>query len=100
MLIIFTLLDDDNRIILTPLTDRPDCQNGYINASYIEVSFIVQLIIIIIILLFYIGLLHRVQIHSYSRFEIYTIYIVYYIHVHSILLVLVVISNRHSCIVI
>ena len=32
------ILDDDNRIILTPLIGRPDYQNGYINASYIEVS--------------------------------------------------------------
>ena len=32
------ILDDDNRIILTPLTGRPDYQNGYINASYIEFS--------------------------------------------------------------
>ena len=33
------ILDDDNRIILTPLTGRPDYQNGYINASYIEFSY-------------------------------------------------------------
>ena len=55
------ILDDDNRIILTPLTGRPDCQNGYINASYIEVSVIVENIHIISVLFKYIiGVLPRI----------------------------------------
>ena len=30
--------DDDNRIVLKPLTDINDCQRDYINACYIDVS--------------------------------------------------------------
>ena len=62
------ILDDDNRIILTPLTARPDCENGYINASYIEVSITIENIhIISVLFIFIIGVLPRIQIHSYSR---------------------------------
>jgi hypothetical protein len=43
---------DDNRILLQPITGRPDCQNDYINASYIDV------IIIIIILSLSLSLFH------------------------------------------
>ena len=30
--------DDDNRVVLRPLEGHEDCQSGYINASYINVS--------------------------------------------------------------
>ena len=30
--------DDDNRIVLQPINGRSDCQNDYINASYVEVG--------------------------------------------------------------
>ena len=30
-------LDDDHRISLVPLSNFPECQNDYINASYIDV---------------------------------------------------------------
>ena len=30
--------DDDNRIVLKPLTDASDCQRDYINACYVDVS--------------------------------------------------------------
>ena len=30
-------LDDDHRISLVPLPNFPECQNNYINASYIDV---------------------------------------------------------------
>ena len=32
--------DDDNRIILKPLNGSTDCQNDYINASYVDASYI------------------------------------------------------------
>ena len=31
-------LDDDNRVVLQPITGCPDCQGDYINASYIKVG--------------------------------------------------------------
>ena len=31
--------DDDNRIVLQPIRGRSDCQNDYINACYIDVSY-------------------------------------------------------------
>ena len=31
------ITDDDNHIVLQPITGRPDCQRDYINASYIHV---------------------------------------------------------------
>ena len=31
-------LDDDNRVVLQPITGFPDCQGDYINASYIKVD--------------------------------------------------------------
>ena len=31
-------IDDDNRIILKPLSGSTDTQNDYINASYVDVS--------------------------------------------------------------
>ena len=34
----FTLLDDDNRVTLKPLSEYSDCQRDYINASYVDVS--------------------------------------------------------------
>ena len=30
--------DDDNRVLLEPIGDYPDCQNEYINACYVDVS--------------------------------------------------------------
>ena len=33
-----SLIDDDNRIILNPIPGQQDCQNDYINASYLDVS--------------------------------------------------------------
>ena len=32
------ILDDDNRIILQPLSGCADCSRDYINASYVDVS--------------------------------------------------------------
>lgn len=32
-------LDDDNRVILDPLENEPECQHDYINASYIKVLY-------------------------------------------------------------
>ena len=61
------ILDDDNRIILKSLTGRPDCQNDYINASYIEVCVTVENIHMCYLYIYIIGLLLRIQIHSYSR---------------------------------
>ena len=33
-----SLIDDDNRIILDTIPGQQDCQNDYINASYLDVS--------------------------------------------------------------
>lgn len=33
-----TRADDENRVTLTPIPGYSDCQNDYINASYIDVS--------------------------------------------------------------
>ena len=33
-----SVTDDETRVILTPVTGSNDCQNDYINASYIDVS--------------------------------------------------------------
>ena len=30
--------DDDHRVVLRPLEGHKDCQNDYINASYVDVS--------------------------------------------------------------
>ena len=38
MLYIMISTDDDNRLKLKPLNGRDDCQNDYINASYVDVS--------------------------------------------------------------
>lgn len=34
----YTCADDENRVTLTPIPGYSDCQNDYINASYIDVS--------------------------------------------------------------
>ncbi len=31
-------IDDDNLIVLEPVTEREDCQNDYINACFVDVS--------------------------------------------------------------
>ncbi len=33
-----THADDDNRIVLQPLSGQEDCQSDYINACYVDVS--------------------------------------------------------------
>ena len=33
-----SLIDDDNRVILIPILGQQDCQNDYINASFLDVS--------------------------------------------------------------
>ena len=33
-------VDDHNRIILNPLEDYAECQGGFVNACYIDVSFL------------------------------------------------------------
>ena len=35
--------DDDNRIILRPIEGHPDCQREFINACYVDVSYIASL---------------------------------------------------------
>ena len=35
--------DDDNRIILRPIEGHPDCQREFINACYVDVSYITSL---------------------------------------------------------
>ena len=39
--------DDDNRIVLKPLSGSTDCQSDYINASYVDVRNIYMLTIFI-----------------------------------------------------
>ena len=34
----YMFLDDDHRILLVPLPNFSECQNTYINASYVDVS--------------------------------------------------------------
>ncbi len=33
-----THADDDNRIVLQPISGQEDCQSDYINACYVDVS--------------------------------------------------------------
>ena len=44
-ILLFFVPDDDHRIPLVPLADIPDCQNDYINASYINVSTLLHIYI-------------------------------------------------------
>ena len=37
-LTVFSPTDDDNRIVLQPISGREDCQSDYINACYVDVS--------------------------------------------------------------
>ena len=37
-ILLFLHSDDDNRIVLQPISGHSDCQKDYINASYIDVS--------------------------------------------------------------
>ena len=38
LLLLLILLDDDNRIVLQPIGDIENCQDDFVNASYIDVS--------------------------------------------------------------
>ena len=38
----FSCTDDDNHVVLRPLEGHEDCQSDYINASYINVSYLLH----------------------------------------------------------
>ena len=51
-------LDDDHRISLVPLPNFPECQNDYINASYIDVCKFIYNVVTIICKCFIINTAH------------------------------------------
>ena len=38
----FLVSDDDNRVVLKPIDGIDDCQHDYINASFVNVSYILN----------------------------------------------------------